>query len=162
MWLYIGYFLIWNLRVGWSLTLFTHTDRSRPSLYALVRSCQFQEELTTAGGFIVTSLQGFCYLYCCILLRHSLGKCPRNEFVPHLLYFLSPGFMTYIVEPLFERWAQFTGDTPLSENMLNHLRRNKAKWRSLLHKQHSSSRSNDHSGQVTGSQEQTLNEEETP
>ncbi|XP_076189780.1 3',5'-cyclic-AMP phosphodiesterase 7B isoform X2 [Aptenodytes patagonicus] len=72
------------------------------------------------------------------------------------------GFMTYIVEPLFERWAQFTGDTPLSENMLNHLRRNKAKWRSLLHKQHSSSRSNDHSGQVTGSQEQTLNEEETP
>uniref|UniRef100_A0A8V0XHC2 Phosphodiesterase n=1 Tax=Gallus gallus TaxID=9031 RepID=A0A8V0XHC2_CHICK len=72
------------------------------------------------------------------------------------------GFMTYIVEPLFEKWAQFTGDTPLSENMLNHLRRNKAKWRSLLHKQHSSSRSNDHSGQVTGSQEQTLNEEETP
>ncbi|NWI01556.1 PDE7B phosphodiesterase, partial [Tichodroma muraria] len=72
------------------------------------------------------------------------------------------GFMTYIVEPLFERWAQFTGSTPLSENMLNHLRRNKAKWRSLLHKQHSSSRSNDHSGQVTGSQEQTLNEEETP
>ncbi|XP_065536875.1 3',5'-cyclic-AMP phosphodiesterase 7B isoform X3 [Lathamus discolor] len=72
------------------------------------------------------------------------------------------GFMTYIVEPLFERWAQFTGDTPLSENMLNHLRRNKAKWRSLLHKQHSSSRNNDHSGQVTGSQEQTLNEEETP
>ncbi|KAM6082475.1 3',5'-cyclic-AMP phosphodiesterase 7B isoform 3-T3 [Chlamydotis macqueenii] len=72
------------------------------------------------------------------------------------------GFMTYIVEPLFERWAQFTGNTPLSENMLNHLRRNKAKWRSLLHKQHSSSRSNDHSGQVTGSQEQTLNEEETP
>ncbi|XP_048152453.1 cAMP-specific 3',5'-cyclic phosphodiesterase 7B isoform X2 [Corvus hawaiiensis] len=72
------------------------------------------------------------------------------------------GFMTYIVEPLFERWAQFTGNTPLSENMLNHLRRNKTKWRSLLHKQHSSSRSNDHSGQVTGSQEQTLNEEETP
>ncbi|OXB68425.1 hypothetical protein ASZ78_010046 [Callipepla squamata] len=72
------------------------------------------------------------------------------------------GFMTYIVEPLFERWAQFTGDTPLSENMLNHLRRNKAKWRSLLHKQHSSSRSNDHSGQVTGSQEQTLSEEGTP
>lgn len=75
---------------------------------------------------------------------------------------VSPGFMTYIVEPLFERWAQFTGNTPLSENMLNHLRRNKAKWRSLLHKQHSSGRSNDHSGQVTGSQEQTLNEEETP
>lgn len=56
----------------------THTDRFRPSLYALVRIHQFQEELTTAGGFIVTSLQGFCYFYCCILLRHSLGKCPQG------------------------------------------------------------------------------------
>ncbi|NXC17774.1 PDE7B phosphodiesterase, partial [Corythaeola cristata] len=83
----------------------------------------------------------------------------QSPFTPALQAFW---FMTYIVEPLFERWAQFTGDTPLSENMLNHLRRNKAKWRSLLHKQHSSSRSNDRSGQVTGSQEQTLNEEETP
>lgn len=112
----------------------------------------------------------YCYFsprFLLLVLLYSLealsGEMPSgNKFVPHLLYFLSPGFMTYIVEPLFERWAQFTGDTPLSENMLNHLRRNKAKWRSLLHKQHSSSRSNDHSGQVTGSQEQTLNEEETP
>ncbi|XP_006123920.1 3',5'-cyclic-AMP phosphodiesterase 7B isoform X2 [Pelodiscus sinensis] len=72
------------------------------------------------------------------------------------------GFMTYIVEPLFEEWARFTGDTPLSENMLSHLRRNKAKWRSFLHKQHSSSRSNDHSGQVTENEEQTLNEGDIP
>ncbi|XP_034622772.1 cAMP-specific 3',5'-cyclic phosphodiesterase 7B [Trachemys scripta elegans] len=72
------------------------------------------------------------------------------------------GFITYIVEPLFEEWARFTGDTPLSENMLSHLRRNKAKWRSLLHKQHSSSRSNDHSGQVTENEEQTLNEGDIP
>ncbi|KAH0622324.1 hypothetical protein JD844_024522 [Phrynosoma platyrhinos] len=70
------------------------------------------------------------------------------------------GFMTYIVEPLFEEWANFTGNTPLSENMLNHLRRNKTKWRSLLHKQHSSSssRSTDHSVQKTENEEQTLNE----
>lgn len=72
------------------------------------------------------------------------------------------GFMTYIVEPLFEEWAKFTGDTPLSENMLSHLRRNKAKWRSLLHKQHSSSQRNDHSGQVTENEEQTLNEGDIP
>ncbi|XP_067398371.1 3',5'-cyclic-AMP phosphodiesterase 7B isoform X3 [Emydura macquarii macquarii] len=72
------------------------------------------------------------------------------------------GFMTYIVEPLFEEWANFTGDTPLSENMLSHLRRNKAKWRSLLHKQHSRSRSNDRSGQVTEHEEQTLNEGDIP
>lgn len=93
-----------------------------------------------------------------------MGQCSHgmNLFLTCCPFCVSPGFMTYIVEPLFERWAQFTGDTPLSENMLNHLRRNKAKWRSLLHKQHSSSRSNDHSGQVTGSQEQTSNKEETP
>ncbi|XP_018412452.1 PREDICTED: cAMP-specific 3',5'-cyclic phosphodiesterase 7B isoform X1 [Nanorana parkeri] len=49
------------------------------------------------------------------------------------------GFITYIAEPLFVEWARFTGDTPLSVNMLNHLRKNKAKWRALLHKQHSKS-----------------------
>nr|XP_020635206.1 cAMP-specific 3',5'-cyclic phosphodiesterase 7B isoform X1 [Pogona vitticeps] len=70
------------------------------------------------------------------------------------------GFMTYIVEPLFEEWANFTGHTPLSENMLNHLRRNKTKWRSLLHKQHSSRRSSDHSVHKTENEEQTLNEGE--
>lgn len=106
----------------------------------------------------------FCHFPCSVLLRHSVGQCTCgiNLLLTSCPLCVSPGFMTYIVEPLFERWAQFTGNTPLSENMLNHLRRNKAKWRSLLHKQHSSSRSNDHSGQVTGSQEQTLNEEETP
>ncbi|XP_029452475.1 cAMP-specific 3',5'-cyclic phosphodiesterase 7B isoform X1 [Rhinatrema bivittatum] len=74
------------------------------------------------------------------------------------------GFMTYIVEPLFEEWARFTGDSPLSENMLCHLRKNKAKWRGLLHKQHSRS-SSDHSGQVTEkeeSQSQTSREGEAP
>ncbi|XP_034964811.1 cAMP-specific 3',5'-cyclic phosphodiesterase 7B isoform X2 [Zootoca vivipara] len=72
------------------------------------------------------------------------------------------GFMTYIVEPLFEEWANFTGNTPLSENMLNHLRRNKTKWRSLLHKQYSSSRSTDHTVPMTENEEQTLNEGEAP
>lgn len=78
------------------------------------------------------------------------------------LVFFPPGFMTYIVEPLFEEWANFTGNTPLSENMQNHLRRNKAKWRNLLHKQHSSTRNTDHSGQGTENEEQTLNEGGTP
>ncbi|XP_016084013.2 cAMP-specific 3',5'-cyclic phosphodiesterase 7B isoform X1 [Ornithorhynchus anatinus] len=82
------------------------------------------------------------------------------------------GFMTYIVEPLFEEWAQFTGDTPLSENMLSHLTRNKAKWRGLLHKQHSGDGggggddegggSGDHSSPVTENEEQTFTEGETP
>lgn len=114
--------------------------------------------------FVASSHQGFCHLPYSVLWRHLVGQCTCgiNSLLTSCPLHVSPGFMTYIVEPLFERWAQFTGNTPLSENMLNHLRRNKAKWRSLLHKQHSSSRSNDHSGQVTGSQEQTLNEEETP
>ncbi|MEE6475758.1 hypothetical protein FKM82_010852 [Ascaphus truei] len=71
------------------------------------------------------------------------------------------GFISYIVEPLFVEWAQFTGDTPLSVNMLNHLRKNKAKWRALLHKQRT--KSNDHLGQVTeGKNDQTLSEGEAP
>lgn len=46
------------------------------------------------------------------------------------------GFMTYIVEPLFREWARFTGNSTLSESMLNHLAHNKAQWKSLLSNQH--------------------------
>ncbi|XP_058027213.1 cAMP-specific 3',5'-cyclic phosphodiesterase 7B isoform X2 [Ahaetulla prasina] len=70
------------------------------------------------------------------------------------------GFMTYIVEPLFEEWANFTGNTHLSENMLNHLRRNKTKWKRLLPKQHGITI--DHSLQISENEEQTFNEGETP
>ncbi|XP_040285121.1 cAMP-specific 3',5'-cyclic phosphodiesterase 7B isoform X2 [Bufo bufo] len=67
------------------------------------------------------------------------------------------GFMTYIAEPLFVEWARFTGDTPLSVNMINHLRKNKSKWRALLHKQRS--KSNDRLGPVTeGKDDQKIGE----
>ncbi|XP_068087727.1 3',5'-cyclic-AMP phosphodiesterase 7B isoform X2 [Hyperolius riggenbachi] len=67
------------------------------------------------------------------------------------------GFITYIAEPLFVEWARFSGDTPLSVNMLNHLRKNKAKWRALLHKQ--CSKSNDRLVPVTeGKEDRTINE----
>ncbi|XP_066556125.1 3',5'-cyclic-AMP phosphodiesterase 7B isoform X3 [Amia ocellicauda] len=46
------------------------------------------------------------------------------------------GFMTYIVEPLFEEWTRFTDSSPLTETMMSHLRKNKARWRRLRHKQH--------------------------
>uniref|UniRef100_A0A8D1DN46 PDEase domain-containing protein n=1 Tax=Sus scrofa TaxID=9823 RepID=A0A8D1DN46_PIG len=49
------------------------------------------------------------------------------------------GFMTYIVEPLFQEWARFTGHSALSESMLSHLAHNKAQWKSLLPRQHRSS-----------------------
>lgn len=74
------------------------------------------------------------------------------------------GFMTYIVEPLFQEWARFTGNSALSENMLSHLARNKAQWKSLLPKQHRSSGggcaggSPDHTDHGTENEEQTVTE----
>lgn len=83
--------------------------------------------------------------------------------VMHLALPLS-GFMTYIVEPLFQEWARFTGNSALSENMLSHLAHNKAQWKSLLPKQHRSSGggcaggSPDHTDHGTESEEQTVTE----
>lgn len=74
------------------------------------------------------------------------------------------GFMTYIVEPLFQEWARFTGNSALSENMLSHLAHNKAQWKSLLPKQHRSSGggcaggSPDHTDHGTENEEQTVTE----
>ncbi|KAG9347669.1 hypothetical protein JZ751_005242 [Albula glossodonta] len=42
------------------------------------------------------------------------------------------GFITYIVEPLFEEWARFTDGSLLAESMMGHLQKNKEHWR---HKQ---------------------------
>ncbi|XP_033859446.3 cAMP-specific 3',5'-cyclic phosphodiesterase 7B-like isoform X1 [Acipenser ruthenus] len=55
------------------------------------------------------------------------------------------GFMTYLVEPLFDEWRRFTDNTPLTEAMMSHLRKNKARWRALHHNQHH--RGDDGSGQ---------------
>lgn len=71
------------------------------------------------------------------------------------------GFMTYIAEPLFDEWVRFTGGTRLSENMLSHLRTNKAIWRDLLHKQRA--QNNDHLNQGTEKKgDQTLKEGGAP
>uniref|UniRef100_H3AM96 Phosphodiesterase n=1 Tax=Latimeria chalumnae TaxID=7897 RepID=H3AM96_LATCH len=66
------------------------------------------------------------------------------------------GFMTYIVEPLFEEWARFTEDTPLTETMLSHLSANKAKWKGVLHKHHN--RNDDHLDQAHEGKEKILKE----
>lgn len=39
----------------------------------------------------------------------------------------STGFFKFVVAPLFEEWHRFL-DTPLSRNMINHLRNNQARW----------------------------------
>lgn len=80
------------------------------------------------------------------------------------------GFMTYIVEPLFQEWARFTGNSALSENMLSHLAYNKAHWKMLLLKQTRSSSSGssrssaspDHTDHGAENEEQTVMESVTP
>lgn len=79
-----------------------------------------------------------------------------------------PGFMTYIVEPLFREWARFTGHSALSESMLSHLAHNKAQWKSLLPRQHRSSSGSsggggpDHTGPGTEDEEQTVTGGDAP
>ncbi|XP_062407628.1 cAMP-specific 3',5'-cyclic phosphodiesterase 7B-like [Sardina pilchardus] len=41
------------------------------------------------------------------------------------------GFISYIVEPLFEEWMRFTDASELTESMMGHLRKNKSRWRQL-------------------------------
>uniref|UniRef100_A0A8D1L4D6 Phosphodiesterase n=1 Tax=Sus scrofa TaxID=9823 RepID=A0A8D1L4D6_PIG len=78
------------------------------------------------------------------------------------------GFMTYIVEPLFQEWARFTGHSALSESMLSHLAHNKAQWKSLLPRQHRSSSGSsggggpDHTGPGTEDEEQTVTGGDAP
>lgn len=45
--------------------------------------------------------------------------------------------MTYLVEPLFTEWAQFS-NTRLSQTMLGHVGLNKASWKGLQREQSSS------------------------
>uniref|UniRef100_A0A3Q1HCD3 Phosphodiesterase n=1 Tax=Anabas testudineus TaxID=64144 RepID=A0A3Q1HCD3_ANATE len=47
------------------------------------------------------------------------------------------GFISYIVEPLFEEWHRFTDPSLLSQTMMGHLHKNKARW-SLLRYAHNS------------------------
>uniref|UniRef100_A0A3Q3L4H2 Phosphodiesterase 7B n=1 Tax=Labrus bergylta TaxID=56723 RepID=A0A3Q3L4H2_9LABR len=52
------------------------------------------------------------------------------------------GFISYIVEPLFEEWHRFTESSLLSQTMMGHLHRNKARWSRLRYaRTHSDSHS---------------------
>ncbi|XP_024146247.1 cAMP-specific 3',5'-cyclic phosphodiesterase 7B [Oryzias melastigma] len=42
------------------------------------------------------------------------------------------GFISCIAEPLFDEWNRFTHPSPLSQTMLEHLHKNKARWSRLL------------------------------
>ncbi|TKS76452.1 cAMP-specific 3',5'-cyclic phosphodiesterase 7B [Collichthys lucidus] len=44
---------------------------------------------------------------------------------------IQTGFISYIVEPLFEEWHRFTEPSPLSQTMMGHLHKNKARWSGL-------------------------------
>lgn len=41
------------------------------------------------------------------------------------------GFISYIVEPLFEEWHRFTEPSLLSQTVMGHLHKNKARWSRL-------------------------------
>lgn len=41
------------------------------------------------------------------------------------------GFISYIVQPLFEEWYRFTEPSLLSQTMMGHLHKNKARWSHL-------------------------------
>lgn len=43
------------------------------------------------------------------------------------------GFISYIVEPLFEEWQRFTEPSLLTQSMMGHLHKNKARWGRLRH-----------------------------
>ncbi|KAJ3606390.1 hypothetical protein NHX12_025911, partial [Muraenolepis orangiensis] len=43
------------------------------------------------------------------------------------------GFISYIVEPLFEQWCRFTEPSPLSQTMMDHLHQNKTRWTGHAH-----------------------------
>ncbi|KAG2467395.1 PDE7B phosphodiesterase, partial [Polypterus senegalus] len=59
------------------------------------------------------------------------------------------GFITYIVEPLFNEWTRFTENSALTDSMMCHLRNNKAKWRRLLLKQHHQGEENEQLSEVS-------------
>ncbi|XP_041814257.1 cAMP-specific 3',5'-cyclic phosphodiesterase 7B-like isoform X2 [Chelmon rostratus] len=48
---------------------------------------------------------------------------------------IQTGFISYIVEPLFEEWHRFTEPSPLSQTMMGHLHKNKARWSRLRYAQ---------------------------
>ncbi|CAL8316791.1 unnamed protein product [Merluccius merluccius] len=43
------------------------------------------------------------------------------------------GFISYIVEPLFEEWCRFTEPSLLSQTMMGHLHQNKTRWTGHAH-----------------------------
>uniref|UniRef100_A0A3B5A793 3',5'-cyclic-AMP phosphodiesterase n=1 Tax=Stegastes partitus TaxID=144197 RepID=A0A3B5A793_9TELE len=63
------------------------------------------------------------------------------------------GFISYIVEPLFEEWQRFTEPSPLSTTMMGHLHQNKAGW-SRLRCQNSDSDSDSDSEENEGEGEE--------
>lgn len=48
-----------------------------------------------------------------------------------MILFVPPGFISYIVEPLFEEWHRFTEPSLLSQTMMGHLHKNKGRWSRL-------------------------------
>ncbi|XP_008311495.1 cAMP-specific 3',5'-cyclic phosphodiesterase 7B isoform X2 [Cynoglossus semilaevis] len=80
---------------------------------------------------------------------------------------IQTGFISYIVEPLFEEWQRFTQPSLLSQTMTGHLKKNKARWSRLRYAQasvdvHSCSRDDEPEGGEGGGEEEEIEEENIP
>lgn len=85
------------------------------------------------------SVSSICQLRLCVTVQQTQFRKFKQvlchdlkdftTFVVLLLidFFLLAGFFKFVVAPLFEEWHRFL-DTPLSRNMINHLRNNQARW----------------------------------
>ncbi|KAJ8413360.1 hypothetical protein AAFF_G00093560 [Aldrovandia affinis] len=66
--------------------------------------------------------------------KHRLEVSPLCDRQTNSVGQIQIGFMTYVVEPLFNEWARFS-DTRLSRTMLGYLGLNKAGWSGMLEEQ---------------------------
>lgn len=62
---------------------------------------------------------------------NSLVSSHEAKFLNRSFVVFLAGFISYIVEPLFEEWHRFTEPSPLSQTMMGHLHKNKARWSRL-------------------------------
>ncbi|XP_070705791.1 3',5'-cyclic-AMP phosphodiesterase 7B-like isoform X1 [Pempheris klunzingeri] len=64
---------------------------------------------------------------------------------------IQTGFISYIVEPLFEEWQRFTEPSLLSQTMMGHLHKNKARWSRLRYAHtHSDTQTHSHAEEPKG------------
>lgn len=111
--------------------------------YPLNWQVTWRESLTWRSVLCVTSRQTpsqpFRRVSLQTLASHRRGRVGDNP-AP----VVSAGFISYIVEPLFDEWHRFTEPSLLSRTMMGHLHQNQARWSRLRHARTSLGAQTDH------------------